>query len=45
MIPTGWHYSGGWRPRKTSGALARNEPILAEQEEIDIDIVLRDNLP
>ena len=26
-------------------ALARNEPILAEQEKIRIDIVLRDNLP
>ncbi len=26
-------------------SLARNEPILAEQEKIRIDIVLRDNLP
>ena len=26
-------------------ALARNEPILAEQEKIRIDIVMRDNLP
>ena len=26
-------------------ALARNEPILAEQEKIRIDIILRDNLP
>ena len=26
-------------------SLARNEPILAEQEKIRIDIVMRDNLP
>jgi LacI family transcriptional regulator len=26
-------------------ALALNEPILAEQEKIRIDIVMRDNLP
>ena len=26
-------------------ALSRNEPIIAEQERIDIDIVIRDNLP